>query len=45
MGIYNEGMIWHGGQERPTAEGVKLSGSKNARDRTAPCQGVKFSWG
>lgn len=34
--------ICHGGQEGPNAEGVELSGSRNARDRT-PCKGV-FPW-
>ena len=31
--ICDQGMIWHGGQEDPTVEGIKLSGSRNAGGR------------
>jgi len=34
----DRGIVWHGGQEGPTAEGVKLSASKKTRDRMTPCK-------
>lgn len=43
MVICDEGMIWHGGQEGPSVEGVKLTGSRDARYRMTPCKGVKFA--
>ena len=43
MVICDEGMIWHGGQEGQSVEGVKLTGSRDARDRMTPCKGVKFA--
>ena len=43
VAVCHQGMIWHGGQEGLTAEEVKLVGSKNVRERTTPCKGVKFA--
>lgn len=34
MVICDQGMIWHTGQEGPSAQAFKLDGSKDARDRT-----------
>lgn len=36
MVICDQGMIWHTGQEGPSAEAFRLDGSKDARDRTLP---------
>lgn len=45
MAICDQGVIWHRGQEGPSAEAFKLDGSKDARDRTLLgseiCIGVK----
>jgi len=29
-------MMWHGGQEGPVAEGLKLAGSRNPKGRMIP---------
>ena len=42
MVICDQGMFWQGGQEGPDAEGVKVAGSRDARDRRTPCKGVQF---
>lgn len=42
MVIHDQGIIWHGRQEGQNAEGVKVTGSRNVRDRRTPCKGMKF---